>query len=146
MTARIDLQARPSSYCCGFFTAGPLLLPGSPFTLAGSCALTSGLCRSIVVLLEPTVPDLAGGPFLLPGAPWMPAPEFCALGGVEFGCAFCADTAVAETRSPAATKLKIALMALPPDALPCERNAARCEAFRCRVNYLSRVPFCATAR
>src|SRR5690349_10098280 len=76
----------------------------------------------------------------------MPAPEFCALGGVEFCCAFCADTAVVETRIPAATKPKIALMALPTDALPCERNAARCEAFRCGMNYLSRAALCATAR
>src|ERR1700761_4484849 len=74
---------------CGFLAAGPLLPPGRPLMLAGSCALTSGFCRSIV-LLEPTVASLAGGPFLLPGAPCIPAPEFCALGGAAFGCTPCA--------------------------------------------------------
>lgn len=50
------------------FAGGPLLLPGRPFTLLGSCCCTVGSPA------EPTVPWPGGGPLFPPGAPLMPAP------------------------------------------------------------------------
>ena len=78
----------------GGFTAGPLLLPGSPGILDESCWRTARLWS---LMSEPVVSDedFAAGPLLLPGLPGMPGPEFCPLGMVTWsppeGAVVCAE-------------------------------------------------------
>src|SRR5438105_9624137 len=127
-------SARPIvGYFEGGFTAGPLLLPGRPLTLDGSCWLTAGFCP-LVVVLEPAVPLFAGGPFLFPGAPWMPAPEFCALGAELLGGDVCADAATADMAKPATTKITADFIVRPPRVLLWLSNVAARGAFLCPSN------------
>ena len=68
---------RPAAAHRQRFAGGPLLLPGSPLTFAGSWCCTEESPAG------PTVPCPALGPVLPPGAPLIPAPEFCELVAVS---------------------------------------------------------------
>src|SRR5690348_5479836 len=94
----------------GCLTAGPLLLPGSPFTFDVSCCWTV----EFVSVDDPTVaPGLTAGPFLFPGWPAIPVPELCALGAAETsGLVVCAEAGKAERASAVVRVITILVMAL----------------------------------
>jgi hypothetical protein len=98
-----------------------------------SCVLAPGFCPFVVVL-EPTVPLLAGGPFLFPGAPWIPAPEFCVLGGEPLGGVVCAEAATVDMTTPATTKTIADFIVRPPSALLWLTNVATHAPFPRAVN------------
>jgi hypothetical protein len=101
-------------------------------TLDVSCVLAAGFCPFVVVL-EPTVPLVAGGPFLFPGAPWIPAPEFCVLGGEPLGD-ICAEAATVDMTNAATTKTVADFIVRPPSALPWLTNVATHTPFPCAAN------------
>jgi hypothetical protein len=78
----------------GGLTAGPLLLPGNPGTLAASWFRPSPESTA-----EPVVAlgGFTAGPLLLPGCPGIPAPEFGLVGCCWLDCAFCAKAGVVTT-------------------------------------------------
>src|SRR5262249_21835483 len=86
---------------------GPLLLPGRPWTLAGSCAATA---RLYVAAPRPNVPGWVAGPFLFPGTPAIPAPEFCALGIAAGGAVGSADAVRADIVSATAAAVAMSFV------------------------------------
>jgi hypothetical protein len=101
----------------GGLTAGPLLLPGNPGTLAASWFRPSPESTA-----EPVVAlgGFTAGPLLLPGCPGIPpAPEFGLAGCCWLDCAFCAKAGVVTTNGKTVRKIRARIQALPDLMLTC---------------------------